>query len=1155
MQPKQLLKKLKITHFHKAVSVVLALVFIFSAVATGTLAWSSLSQGATNPDEGVTVSVELLKLCEDTQEPLLGAVFALYMRNDQGDYEQILNQTFTTDDNGRVTVTNLKPGYYFFREITPPNGFTFIDYNGNPITRHHFTIPYDLDSNNINEHGIYLTITVYNRRLTGDLIIQKFVQNDDGSPLTQQQREQEFEFTVVFSNLPNEPVEILINREPETLSNTNYVFVFMLSHGQSVVFENIPTDVEYIVTETPTAGFSVNSTNHQGTIVVGENGSHAEFTNRFVGGSDDEFGNLLVTKTVPTDSDTEFTFTLILGDDEPYIFTLRSGEERLFENIPVGTPWTVTETPADGYTSSVLEFTGVITERGAEILLPFVNVWNEELEDEYGSLRVSKEVPGGSNTEFDFTVTFSGLPSEPVEILINSAVVMLSDTNYAFDFTLASGDYILFENIPHGVVWSVLEHETYGYTASIITANGIIAGNTETVVNFVNLVVPQQPEDVEISITKIVDGNIPNPNQRFYFVLEVYGQEPIEFYLLAGQTITFTVPASVMYTIRELIADGFSLINVEYGHGTTRYGILAEFTNRYDGGLYIDIEGEKTWINPDNLELPDYIIVRLMNRDVVVGEVEVRPDEVGEWHFIFENLPKYDADGNEIVYSVFEVPVDGWLASYCECCGFNVVNTSLPPQNSSISVEKIIVGDTPSVDAEFQFVLTGLNGAPMPNDVSGNTATITITGEGIGEFGDITFRRPGTFVYTLHEVNTGQSGFTYDTATWTITFVLAINDDGELYVQSKTYARNGITVDGEIATFTNQFETDSTEVRVTKVWNDNNYVNRPTSVQAQLLRNGVAYGQPINLNTANGWTYLWTGLEVGPTWTVYELNIPTGYTKAITGDVVNGWIITNTRDSHIPPPTTEVSVNKVWDDNNNPNRPTSVQVQLLRNGAAHGDLVKLNAANNWHFTWTGLEVGPTWTVYEPNVPTGYTKSISGDVTRGFTITNRLETTAPPGTVSVQGRKYWNHLNNPIQYRPTSITVFIYANGERLKSFLLDEDCHWQFEFELPRYDANGNEIAYTVNEARVYDYTKRIDGWNIHNRFHPGTHTDRPYIPYAPNRPDSPGGDSPATGDNSKIVLWIVVMLGSASTLVTMTAISKNHKRKNKLAYEGQYLK
>jgi len=87
-----------------------------------------------------------------------------------------------------------------------------------------------------------------------------------------------------------------------------------------------------------------------------------------------------------------------------------------------------------------------------------------------------------------------------------------------------------------------------------------------------------------------------------------------------------------------------------------------------------------------------------------------------------------------------------------------------------------------------------------------------------------------------------------------------------------------------------------------------------------------------------------------------------------------------------------VSVQKVW---GSCEHPASVQVQLYRNGVAYGSPVTLNDGNDWSHTWPDLPAEDTWTVDEPNVPTGFTKSISGSVIGGFVIINIPTCTTPP----------------------------------------------------------------------------------------------------------------------------------------------------------------
>ncbi len=96
--------------------------------------------------------------------------------------------------------------------------------------------------------------------------------------------------------------------------------------------------------------------------------------------------------------------------------------------------------------------------------------------------------------------------------------------------------------------------------------------------------------------------------------------------------------------------------------------------------------------------------------------------------------------------------------------------------------------------------------------------------------------------------------------------------------------------------------------------------------------------------------------------------------------------------------TTTLTVNKVWKNDKTSSRPKYVNVQLYRNGTAYGELVRLDASNNWTYTWKELDASYKWTVNEPNVPTGYVKTSK---TNGntWTITNTAKSSSvtTPGT--------------------------------------------------------------------------------------------------------------------------------------------------------------
>ncbi|ORO54602.1 adhesin [Streptococcus oralis subsp. oralis] len=189
------------------------------------------------------------------------------------------------------------------------------------------------------------------------------------------------------------------------------------------------------------------------------------------------------------------------------------------------------------------------------------------------------------------------------------------------------------------------------------------------------------------------------------------------------------------------------------------------------------------------------------------------------------------------------------------------------------------------------------------------------------------------------------------------------------------------------------------------------------------------------------------------------------------------------------PAKTEVSVKKVWKDENNQDgkRPSSVTVKLLADGQDTGKTLELNAANNWAGSFTNLDAdkGGTpikYTVVEVTVA-GYTSEVTGDAASGFTITNSYS----PETVDVKATKNWDDANNQDGKRPTKITINLLADGQKVdsKEVQAAADGTWTVEFtKLAKYKA-GKEIKYTVTEEAVAEYESTITDFTITNKYAP----------------------------------------------------------------------
>ena len=235
-----------------------------------------------------------------------------------------------------------------------------------------------------------------------------------------------------------------------------------------------------------------------------------------------------------------------------------------------------------------------------------------------------------------------------------------------------------------------------------------------------------------------------------------------------------------------------------------------------------------------------------------------------------------------------------------------------------------------------------------------------------------------------------------------------------------------------------------TQISVTKVWNDDNNAdgNRAKSIIVKLYADGVETEKTLELNSENAWTGTFAKLEqlnadgAEIKYTVKEVGTPTGYISSITGSQTSGYTITNDLE------TISIPVTKVWDDNNNQDgkRPTSIIATLYVNEISTGKSVTLNSSNNWTYTFTGLSKYKngkiaTYTIKE-DVVTGYTETITGNQTDGYTITNTHE----PEKVEIKVNKVWDDKDDLDGLRPNSITVTLYADDVATdKTAILDEN--------------------------------------------------------------------------------------------------------------------
>lgn len=136
----------------------------------------------------------------------------------------------------------------------------------------------------------------------------------------------------------------------------------------------------------------------------------------------------------------------------------------------------------------------------------------------------------------------------------------------------------------------------------------------------------------------------------------------------------------------------------------------------------IDIPVKKVWENP-KIPHPNKVKINLKNGDTVIDSITL--SESNGWRGVFSNLPKYDASGAVIKYTVAEDAVEGYSSKVSGDAehGFTVTNTV---KTGELDVSKTVVArEGLAVDADkiFKFVVEATDA--MGRKVSGTYGDAT----------------------------------------------------------------------------------------------------------------------------------------------------------------------------------------------------------------------------------------------------------------------------------------------------------------------------------------------------------------------------------------------------------------------------------------------
>ena len=564
------------------------------------------------------------------------------------------------------------------------------------------------------------------------------------------------------------------------------------------------------------------------------------------------------------------------------------------------------------------------------------------------------------------------------------------------------------------------------------------------------------------------------------------------------------------------------------------------------------ISGDKKWNDGDNQDgiRPDEIEVKLLANGAPIQNQTLKPDPTGKWSYKFDDLDKYDNDGNLINYTVEEDEIQGYTASYEKTAtGYDIINEHKPetvdvkgdkkwlddndkdkkrPDEITVGlyVDNTKIQETKATKAnnwEFKF-------ENLPKYKKGKKIEYTVKEEPVEGYTS-SIKKVSDNVYQIVNTITGKvsipvnktwigpkgekavvklfaNGVEKEKAelnagnNWSHTFANLdkYDDQGKkiAYTLKEEPVQNydsEITGSAESGFTVKNTNNEKIKIPVEKAW----VGPKLEKIRVNLLADGVVK-EHAELSEANGWKHEFKDLpKYKPDgskieYKIQEIDEP-NYDSEITGNAEDGFKIKNTNNEKINVPVEKKWIGKEAD---------LVKVNLLADGKDTGKSVTLDKASRWKGEFKNLpkyddkdghEIA--YTVKENKIE-GYVSNVSGNAKDGFVITNTIT-----GKTSVSVEKRW--VGNPAK----SVKVNLLADGKMVDSKKITKDDGWKCTFEnLDKYK-DGKEIRYEITEDEVAGYTASIKG-DAESGFVITNTQDTPKEPKKPNDPPKTGDDSGA---------------------------------------------
>ena len=285
----------------------------------------------------------------------------------------------------------------------------------------------------------------------------------------------------------------------------------------------------------------------------------------------------------------------------------------------------------NGYEKAITDFNVINTHIPEKTAVSFNKVWNDD--ENRDGIR----------------------PEEITVILVKDGKdTSISKTVSGPNFSGTFDNLDKYRNEGTEIIYSIKEAEVEGYTTEI-------APGQETNYIITNTHIPERIEltgkktwddadnqdgirPEEITVTLYGNGEVINE--------QVANKENSYEYQFAN-LLKYENGVEIEYTVDEL--------EIPAGYEKTVEGM--NIINHHIPEV-ISIPVKKIWADDENRDgiRPEKITLNLIADGEIINAVEVTAET--EWKTIFENLPKYKAEGQEIVYTVTEENIEGYTTTY-----------------------------------------------------------------------------------------------------------------------------------------------------------------------------------------------------------------------------------------------------------------------------------------------------------------------------------------------------------------------------------------------------------------------------------------------------------------------------------------------------------